>query len=166
MSIENWKTIQNFENYSVSDLGSIRSEKSGRILALNQNQYGNVNVGLVRNGRQFHRSVSLLVAKAFLAPLSEIFDTPIHRDGNRWNNALENLLWRPRWYAVKYNQQFRYPYLYSLNFPIQDIKTGEVSQNSFHCAIQYGLLESDIVLATLNHTYVWPTYQIFQIVED
>ena len=65
---ENWKPIPFFDDYSVSDHGRIRSDKSGRILALNENQYGLVQVGLMRDGVQYHRSVPLLVAKAFLTP--------------------------------------------------------------------------------------------------
>jgi hypothetical protein len=46
-----------------------------------------------------------------------------------------------------------------------DLKTGEISENSFDCAQRYGLLEQDLVLSILNRTYVWPTYQEFGIVE-
>lgn len=162
---EHWKTIDSFPEYSVSTLGRVRSDKSGRILALNENQFGVVQVGLMRKGVQYHRSVPLLVAKAFLAPESEPFDTPINLDGNRHNNRLENLLWRPRWFAIKYNRQFRYPYEHPIKAKIIELKTREVSENSFECAQKYGLLEQDLVLSILNRTYVWPTYQEFGILE-
>jgi hypothetical protein len=163
---ENWSEIEHFSKYSVSDLGRVRSNKSERILRLNQNQNGTVYVGLLRDGIQYHRSVPLLVAKAFLAVLSPIFDTPINRDGDRANNAAMNLLWRPRWFAIKYHQQFRYPYLYRIDLPLQDMKTGEISENSFECSKTYGILESDIIQSIFNRTFVWPTYQEFRIIED
>ena len=163
---EDWKQIRHFQGYSVSTLGRIRSDKSGRILALSQNQYGVVQVGLVRDGVQHHRSVPLLVARAFVPNKYEAYDTPINLDGNRLNNSVENLVWRPRAFAIRYNQQFKYPYLHHIWNPIQDLKTGVISENSIECAKQYGLLESDLVMSILNRTYVWPTYQIFGVVED
>jgi hypothetical protein len=119
----------------------------------------------MRDGIQFHRSVPLLVAKAFLDPESEPFDTPINLDGDRHNNRVENLVWRPRWFAIKYNRQFRYPYENPIHARIIDLKTRELSENSFECACRYGLLEQDLVLSILNRTYVWPTYQEFGILE-
>ena len=163
---EEWKTIQNFEDYSISSSGRVRSEKSGRILALNQNQYGIVYVGLFRSGIQYHRSVSLLVAKAFLPVKFEAFDTPINLNGDRWDNSVENLVWRPRWFAVRYNHQFRSPYMDPILDPIRDVKTGEVSENSFEAAMRYGLLEADLVRSISLRTIVWPTYQEFGVVEQ
>lgn len=163
---ECWKPIKEFPNYSVSSHGRIRSELSERILSINQNQYGLAYVGLVRKGIQFHRSVPLLVARAFKPRKFGAFDTPINLDGDRMNNHLDNLEWRPRWFAVKYHQQFRHPQLHRIFDPIEDVKTGEITENSLECAKRYGLLELDVVLSISNCTYVWPTYQVFQIVID
>jgi hypothetical protein len=160
---EEWKSIKNFENYSVSNWGRIRSEKSGRLLTLSQNQFDVVYVGLVHEGIQYHRSVPLLVANAFIERKFEPYDTPINLNGDRFNNHVNNLVWRPRWFAIKYNQQFKFPYEYPIIYPLEDIKTGEVSQDSFDCAKRYGLLENDLVLSVLNRTYVWPTYQQFRV---
>jgi NUMOD4 motif len=163
---EEWRQIPGFSDYSVSTSGSVRSNKYVRRMRVNQNQSGLVYVGLWRDGLQYHRSVPLLVAKAFLPNPNPIFDTPINLDGDRFNNHVENLVWRPRWFAIKYNQQFVHPYLYPIHLPIRNIKTGEISENSFECAKRYGLLESDVVLSIANRTFVWPTYQEFQVMED
>lgn len=163
--MENWVVIENFPDYSVSDHGRVRADKSDRILSLSVNQYGVVQVGLMKNGVQRHRSVPLLVAKAFIEPPRGPFDTPINLNGDRHDNHVDNLVWRPRWFAIRYNQQFRYPYENSIIHPVFDLKTGEVSANSFECAIKYGLLERDLVFSILNRTYVWPTYQQFGILE-
>jgi NUMOD4 motif len=161
--MENWRPIERFEGYSVSDHGSIRTDKSGRILALNENQYGLLQVGMMRDGIQHHRSVPLLVAKAFIPEPVGPFDTPINLDGDRHNNHVDNLVWRPRWFAIKYNQQFRYPFEHPILVPLEDMKTNEVSENSTECAKRYGLLEEDLVFSVLNRTYVWPTYQEFRV---
>lgn len=163
---ERWKPIKNFIGYSVSDLGRIRADRSGRILSLSVNQFGVVQVGMMQNGIQKHRSVPLLVARAFVPHKFGVFDTPINLDGDRHNNCAYNLVWRPRWFAIKYNRQFRFPYQFPIDVPIEDVKTGEISPNSFECAKAYGLLEEDLVLSILNRTYVWPTYQEFQILEE
>ena len=163
---EAWKMIKDFPGYSVSDHGRIRSDRSGRILALSVNQFNVVCVGMMRDGTQYHRSVPLLVANAFIPRPFTPFDTPINMDGDRYNNHVENLTWRPRWFAIRYNQQFENRYLYPIHSPIVDIKTGEVSDNSLECAKRYGLLEKDVVLSIMNRTYAWPTYQEFGILEE
>lgn len=161
---EEWTEIQDFPQYSVSTFGNICREPSGRQLRVFTNQYGVVCVGLMRDGIQFHRSVPLLVARNWLKRPSEPFDTPINLDGDRFNNRVDNLMWRPRKFAIQYNRQFTDPYPDPIVEPIRDTKTGEEYPNSFVCATTLGLLERDVVLSILNHTYTWPTYQIFEMV--
>jgi hypothetical protein len=163
---EEWKPIEMFEDYAVSTFGRICNRETGRMLALNLTQYGLLQVGLMRNGQQYHRSVPLLVARAFVPEVRGPFDTPINLDGDRQNNRVENLVWRPRWFAIKYNQQFRNPSEHHIAGAIADLKTGEVSANSLEAAKRYGLLENDVVFSTLNRTYVWPTYQEFGLLGD
>jgi NUMOD4 motif len=164
--MEIWSEIENFPDYSVSNFGRIRSNRTERILALNKNQFGVLQVGLMRDGQQWHRSVPLLVAKAFIPQPSGPFDTPINLNGDRNDNHVDNLLWRPRWFAIKYNRQFVHPYEFPILSLLVDLKTREISRNSGECFQRYGLLEQDLVLSILNRTYVWPTYQEFGIVED
>jgi hypothetical protein len=162
---EQWKTIENFPDYSVSNFGNVCSNKTGRILSTSPNQFGVVQVGLMLDGVQYHRSVPLLVAKAFLPIKPDPFDTPINLDGDRRNNHVNNLVWRPRWFAIKYNRQFRFPYPDRINRPIVDKKSGEISNSSIDCAAKYGLLEEEIVISIFTRTYVWPTYQEFRILQ-
>lgn len=163
---EHWKPIEYFPGYSVSDYGRIRTDKTGRILVQSENQFGLLQVGMMRDGEQKHRSVPLLVAKAFIPQPTGPFDTPINLDGDRHNNHVDNLVWRPRWFAIRYNRQFRYPYENSILAPVVELRTREVSENSFECAKRYGLLEQDLVLSILNRTYVWPTYQEFGLYQE
>ena len=74
-------------------------------MALNMNQYGVVFVGLFNRG-QHKKGVARLVAQAFIERNFPAYNTPINIDGDRWNNSVNNLAWRPRWFAVKYNRQF------------------------------------------------------------
>ena|SRR5215471_5456036 len=160
---EMWKPIPKFRGYSISDQGQVRSDKSGRILAQFENGYNLACVAMMQEGERRSRSVPLLVANAFIPrPSLETFDTPINLNGDRWDNRVENLMWRPRWFAVKYNRQSS-PWEYGIPVPMEDRFTGEVSANSFECAKRYGLLENDLVISTLNYQPVWPTYQEFRI---
>lgn len=163
---ELWSEIRGFEAYEVSTYGRIIRSASGRFLQYYQNQYHVVNVGLMRGHAQFKRSVPLLVARAYVPKLAAhfAFNTPINIDGDRWNNRVDNLVWRSRRYAILYNQQFLNPYDNPITVPIVDIATGMEYPDSFSCAIANGLLEQDIVLAILNLTFTWPTYQIFEVV--
>lgn len=162
---ERWKPIPRFPGYSVSSEGRIRNDNTERILVPNENQSGLLFIGLMRNGKQFHRSIPKLVATSFVPHKFGPFDTPINLDGNRRNNRAENLVWRPRWFAVFYHQQFRHPYENPIERPIQNMDTGEVFPDSFSAAVHYGLLEKELVLSILNRTPAWPIYQKFIVVE-
>jgi hypothetical protein len=164
--MEKWKKIRGFPDYSVSNTGLIRFNKTGRILSQYENQYGVVCIGLMLDGTQRHRSVPLLVARAFLPGRRPPFDTPINLDGNRHNNHVENLAWRPRWFSAKWNRQFREPYSHPINRPIKNIATGEIFDNSRAAVTHYGILEEDLVLSIMNRTVVWPLFQEFEIVEN
>lgn len=161
--METWKWIPEFPVYQVSDHGRIRNTKTDRIMALSMNQYGVQTVGLMHAGTQFRRSVPLLVANAFVPGGTAIFDTPINLDGDRFNCRANNINWRPRWFAVKYNRQFVEPYFAPIDRRIRNMKTGEVFTDSLECAKWYGVLEEDLVQSIQFRTYVWPVYQEFEV---
>lgn len=163
--MEHWKEIRAFPGYSVSSHGRVRNDETDRLLALTVNQQGIVTVGLTEHGIQYKRSVTLLVAKAFLSPPKEpSFDTPIQLDGDRMNNRADNLAWRPRWFAIRYHQQFHNTKR-GFTVPIEEVNTGERFENSWEAATKYGLIDREILISTLNRTYVWPTYQQFRVLE-
>ncbi len=167
--MERWLQIQEFPDYSVSNLGRIRKDSTDRIMALAPNNAGVLTAYLVRNGRQYARGVARLVAQHFLPrDVNVLFSTPMHLDGDRTNNAVDNLMWRPRWYALKYVRQFeefRPPYV---DRPLIEMETGLVFANSWEATKHFGLLEGEI--ARSYHAYhgrgeilrAWPSYYRFQ----
>lgn len=161
-----WRPVEGFPGYSVNPLGQVRRNANLRLLMPRFNEYDVPYVGLMRNWQQCIRSLPRLVAMAFLQRPTEIFDTPIQVDGDRSNCRVDNLMWRPRWYAVKYNRQFtdRYRYDNPLDTPIRSIIDGEHFPDSLTAACRYGLLEREVVLSVLNRTPAWPTYQYFELV--
>lgn len=161
---EEWRSIYEFPGYSVSSHGRVRNDDNERIMTLLRNQQGIINVGLSKNKKQYKRSVTLLVANAFLdPPVPASFDTPINLDGDRSNNYVSNLMWRPRWFAAKYHAQFHNGQR-GYKVPIEDVATGQRFPTSWEAAIEFGLIDREIFTATENRTYVWPTYQIFRVV--
>jgi hypothetical protein len=160
-----WVWIDGFPDYSVSNEGKVRHDSNLRLVKPQINQLGVVYVGLMRDHEQKQRVLARLVADAFLPRTLEAFNTPINLDGDRFNCAVDNLMWRPRWFAIRYNRQFREPYYGRINHPLRSVDDSEVHLSSLDAAIRYGLLERDICLSIEHNTLVWPTYQQFEIME-
>lgn len=162
-----WTEIPGFPGYAVSNRGLVCNDKTGRILMQSHNQHGVVHVGLFMDGRQHKRSVAVLVANAFLPPPpSPRFNTPIHLNGNRDHNFVENLAWRPRPFAIEYGKQFKRTYRNRIYVPIENVDTGAVYEDSFEAACKEGLLERGVVMSVLNaDDRVFPTGDQFRIAQ-
>ena len=159
--MENWKSIEGFSGYSVSDLGRARNDDTGRILSVLKNQYENRYVGLTRDGIQCRKSLPLLVANTFVGHPQPNFRSIIHRDTNKENNRADNLLWRPQWFAVKYWNQARKGKIGS-DVPVLEKKHQELYPNTWEASLAFGLLEVDLILSIVNRTFTWPTFQEFR----
>lgn len=142
--MERWLKIQEFPRYSISDQGRVRNDDNDRLMTLLVNHSGVVSVYLVRDGRQYNRGVAKLVATHFLPHSTDIANTPMHLDGDRTNNAADNLIWRPRWYATKYLHQFERHRVPFVGVPIVEEETGLIFKNSWDATTYFGILEADI----------------------
>lgn len=89
----NWKKIEGFDNYSVSDTGEVRNDATGRIKNKTLNKRnGYYYVDLWKDNKGTKRPVHRLVADAFLENKDGKL-TVDHIDGVRTNNAVDNLRW-------------------------------------------------------------------------
>lgn len=161
---DEWRPVMGFSEYSINSLGQVRRNSTGRLLVPRYNQDGVPYVGLMREWKQCNRSLPRLVAWAFLSRPSKYFDTPIQLDGDPANCRVDNLMWRPRRYAVQYKRQFEERYDYPIEEPVHAINERERFPNSLAAACRYGLLEREVVLSIVNRTPAWPTYQYFELV--
>ena len=169
LSRDEWVPIPGFPKYSLNSLGQVQHNRTGRLIRPQLNRTGGVYVVLMRESFQhYSRSLPLLVAKAFIPQdleHLEYFDTPIHLDGDKMNCAVDNLMWRPRWFSIKFHNQFR---MYSealINTPLRQLVDGKVFRDSRVLASLYGLLERDILESIYNSAPVWPTWQRFELAE-
>lgn len=166
---QKWRPIEDFVGYSISDHGLVRNDETDRLVARRVNNRGIAYVGITRNYQQTTVSVARLVANAFLeSHPNEAFDTPINLDGDRINNRVWNLMWRPRWFAVKYHRQFFRGWDKEKG-EIEEVQTLEIFEKPLLAAIEYGLLALDISINAWNRTHhgdehsrVWPTGQRFR----
>jgi len=154
--MEEWMPLQDYPGYSVSNLGQVRNDKRSSLLSVTHNQSGVSIVGLMHNGIQVKRSLAKLICEAFVPnPQQQVpFTTPIHLNGDPINCQADNLLWRPRWFALKHSRQFK------LHLPerppVRVIQTGEMFEGVWPFVLSYGLLYMDVILSILNFTYVFP----------
>lgn len=87
-----WKRIEGFEDYKVSDDGYVYSEKTNRVLNLINNSSGYFHICLTNKGEMQYKLLHRLIAQAFI-PNPEEKPSVNHIDGNKKNNSIENLEW-------------------------------------------------------------------------
>ena len=144
--MDEWIVVEEFPDYEVSTWGRIRSRKTGRLLHPNPNQQGFLIVRLRKDGASFTRALHKLVAQAFL-PLPPRGHSPWHIDGDRWNNRIENLKYRSRYFVYNWSQQQqRHEPL--IEHPIVDMVSGQRWPDSRTASEELGILEQHIFWGT------------------
>lgn len=161
--MEEFRVIPEFVLYAVSNYGRVLNLKTDREMTYSPTQYGELTVGLMKNGKQRRRSVKRLVAETWVPGQSLHFDTPIQLDGNRANLHHSNIVWRPRWFAWKYHQQFDWMPEWVKLGPIIDHVTGRYHENILQCVVTTGTLYEDIRKSIDYGTPVFPDGGIYGV---
>jgi hypothetical protein len=89
---EEWKTIKDFPNYEVSNLGNVRNSR-GKIMKTYQINSGYQAIKLVYKGTRGHKLIHRLVALTWIPNDNGLATEVNHIDGNKMNNSVENLEW-------------------------------------------------------------------------
>lgn len=163
---EIWILIDKFPTYNVSNLGRIMNNTTGRIIRESYRQDKTAKVGLTQGGCQHWRSVHILVGEGFIDGCSDKFDTVVHLDGNRQNNHVENLVWRPRRFALKYSRQFIEISVHHDRGPIIDVDSKEIYATFFEAAIINGILVDDVRRSIYVNKPTFPTQQTFTFIKQ
>lgn len=88
-----WRTIEEFPIYEVSNTGVVRNKRTKKEKKPNINEKGYELIKIyVKTGIAYKRRVHRLVAKAFISNLENKPEVN-HKDGNKRNNTVENLEW-------------------------------------------------------------------------
>lgn len=160
-----WEEVPGFPLYVINRDGQVRRRDREYPVMVHQNQQEVAYVSLMTEAEQFHRGLARLVLKTFVPQKLDAFDTPINLDGDRMNCCVDNLMWRPRWFAIQYHLQFKHRFEDPIEQPIIDVDSGRHFQSSWDACTKLGLLEKDLVASIDNFTVVWPTYQRFQVID-
>lgn len=91
--MEQWRIIDEFPQYEVSNKGKVRNAKTKRILRTNRDEKGRERLILYKDGKQHSRKIRRLVAEAFC---EQYYDDlyVMNIDGDITNNDSDNLEWR------------------------------------------------------------------------
>lgn len=160
MDPEVWVPLEDFPGYSISNHGRVQNDRFGKLRTISRHG-GYATVSFYINRRIVHRTLSHLVACEFVDRPWGHFDTPIHLDGDKYNCRADNLMWRPRWFAVRHTEQFHKD-LPQETLPLRNIHTGEEYSNVWQLVMHRGVIFNDVVLSISNRTYVFPLYQSFE----
>ena len=99
---EEWRTISDYENYQISNMGRVKNIKTERILKPAIEQRGYRRASLYKDGKVSKFSIHRLVAQDFFEnPEGKLYID--HMDRNSSNNCINNL----RWVSSSQNQMNR-----------------------------------------------------------
>lgn len=161
---EHWEEIEEFPGFAISDFGRVEDLDNERFVPIRRNKQGFVMVTVNDGNRQYTRSVALLVARAFLeAPRNESYNSIIHLNGDRDDCRSLNLMWRPRWYALRYHKMFEeQPYRVAVY--IRNLE--RFFKSLREACTTYGLVEHDTYIDMVNHEPCFHYGWIFERFEE
>jgi hypothetical protein len=159
--MEEFRIISDFPMYAVSNYGKVVNVRRNVEMVLSRNANQELTVGMWRDGKQHRRAVRGLVARAFVQGETELFNTPVLLDGDRDNVCANNIVWRPRWFALMYMRQFDIEGPWWFAGPVKDVISNVEYENIVEAAIGTGSLVQDIRHSILNQTRVFPEGGIF-----
>lgn len=171
--MEEFRSPEDFPSYGVNILGEVRNLETDRIISprpTRGNPKGSSAQITLTNWDHRPKTMSLarLVAEMWLPePALPHYDTPINLNGDRFDCRAENLMWRPRWYAIQYHQQFyNDPSVGMGTIPVMNMMTEEVYENVDVAFMKLGLIRIKTVIAIHNQEVIRPDNILLRWVKE
>jgi NUMOD4 motif len=162
---ERWQELDEFPDYAISSFGEVTNIKTSMPRKTSINQQGIVKISLYQGRELITRSVAVMVAEAFCEGQTEFFNTPIHLDGDRQNCRADNLMWRPRWFAVQYHRQFEIDTFHKMDVHIEELNSGKEYYSVKEACMDLGLYYNDVYRSYLYEQQIRLTRHEFALVE-
>ena len=123
--MEQYKNINGFDIYEISNLGNVRNKNTGKILNPNIDNHGYYRLNLCKDNKRLAIRIHIIVAQTFLDNV-ENSKYVEHIDENRLNNNVNNLKFKTKQtYEMKSNKKYnmteekinKINELWEINFP-------------------------------------------------
>lgn len=162
-----WETLEEFPDYAVSDQGEIVNIKTKVSRKISINQHGIAKISLYQDSnRLITRSLAILVADVFVQGKTDFFNTPMHLDGDRLNCRADNLMWRPRWFVVRYHRQFDSEEFHASDVHIEEINSGMEFYSVKQACMDLGLYYNDVYRSYIHGEPIALTGEEFRLVDE
>lgn len=159
---EDWASIDRFPAYMVSNFGNVVNIRTGNYVRPRPNKEGLATVSLyMGSGKHTYRSLAVVVAEAFVPRQDPHFNSPVNLDGDKFHCHVDNLKWRPRWYAMQFRKQFDRPEFYD-PCPLELIETNERFDGWATPAMIHGIRFVDIIMSCISKTPTMITKQHYR----
>lgn len=91
--MEEFRELKDFRKYKISNLGRIKNIRNNTCIRVKQLAgKGYYQVRLFENGKYHYRNLHRLMAETFLSNPNN-YNYVVHKDGDKKNNRLDNLMW-------------------------------------------------------------------------
>lgn len=152
---EEWREIEDFPHYMISNYGRVKrvGQTEARKVAINDRGFPIVTLYGADSKTRYLRQINKLVADAFV-PKGPFYDDPTipensvwHIDGDLTNCRADNLTWKSRAAVLEWNEMHRTGsrYKHFANTKVKNNRTGVIYENTYECAMAEGLPETVIV---------------------
>lgn len=146
---ESWRPIEELPHYQISDYGRVKHADriEARKVTINDKGFPVVVLYGRDSKTRYLRHINKLVALAFLPPPHFDNMTSVwHKDGDLLNCVAENLMWETRARVMEWNEMHRRQRPKLVTPRVKNNRTGKIYDSAWHCAMDEGRLESDIVI--------------------
>jgi len=167
---EEWRVIMDYPNYEVSNTGFVRRVGTNRRLSPKKAQGGAWFVKLSIDGEHVSKTLKTLVAEAFV-PVpkhyqGEAFDTPIQCVLNTDEVRADKIMWRPRWFAIKFRRDLKpsvHPNYWDI--PVRNINTGNEHASILTASLHDGVIMEHVYRSCLEGSRVFPEWHRYEFIQ-